>query len=883
MRQAFFFRRLVAPAIICVVFLVEQGVVSGAEGASEVLAVRPEQAAAQNAVRGILTRLIPTHADRFVLESISPENGRDVFELESRGGKIIVRGSSGVALASGVNFFLTHSCHCDVSWCGDQLKMPDPLPRLDKKVHRATPFAYRYFFNYCAFSYTMAWWDWPQWERMIDWMALHGINMPLAVTGQEAVWQAVGRKLGLSDAEIGQFMVGPAYLPFGWMGCMDGWGGPLPQSWIDSHRELQRKILARQRELGMTPVLQGFTGHVPAALKQKFPKAAFRQLPSWCGFPGTYFIDPMDPLFRQIGRAFVEEQSRLFGTDHLYASDTFIEMSPPSKEPKFLDDMGKAVFAAMHDADPQAVWVMQGWLFINNPGFWKPPQTKVLLNSVSGDRLLVLDLMCESKPAWKLTEAFCGRPWVFCIIQTFGDTVSLHGGLTSIAANLSEAMTSPKAGKLRGIGHIMEGLGCNPVVHDFLADMTWRSKVPEVKGWTAQYVHRRYGQSHPKAQEAWKTLLESAYRSPSPSGTAISARPALHVRSGAAHVQVARAWQSLLEAADDLGGIDTFRFDLVNVSRQVLGGMARPMLGDVMTAYQAKDRRALVAAGQRFLGLVTDIDELLATRRELLLGRWIADAKHWATNDAERRLYEWNARNQITLWGPRDSMLHEYAHKQWSGMMRGFYGQRWKLFFDHLDASLAAGKPLDGKRFEQDIRQWEENWTHQTEPFAAEPRGDAVAVSRRLWDKYGKGVFERDAVSLTTDKPVTCSHALNGAPASLANDGWSCDTDSYWATDVKIDPAAWWQVDLEKPTTLGRVVVVFYYADRRYYGFTVETSLDGKHWDMAADRRDNKELSSPEGLTCRFAPRQARYLRVALPHNSANTGRHLVEVMAFEK
>ena len=295
--------------------------------------VRPSQPV--DAVRALLQRLIPSHADRFVLEVVPGQKRMDVFEIETRDGKVLMRGSSGVALASGVGWYLKHCCHCEVSWCGDQLHLPDPLPLLEKKIHRISPFAHRYFFNYCAFSYTMAWWDWPQWERMIDWMALNGINMPLAVTGQEAVWQKVYRKLGLSEAEIGQFLVGPAYLPFGWMGCMDGWGGPLPQSWIDRHTELEKKILARQRELGMTPVLQGFTGHVPAALKKKYPQAAFRQLPSWCGFPGTYFVDPLDPLFRQIGQAFVEEQTRLFGTDHFYAADTFIEMSPPSSEPRF--------------------------------------------------------------------------------------------------------------------------------------------------------------------------------------------------------------------------------------------------------------------------------------------------------------------------------------------------------------------------------------------------------------------------------------------------------------------------------------------------------------------------------------------------------------------
>ena len=167
--------------------------------------------------------------------------------------------------------------------------------------------------------------------------------------------------------------------------------------------------------------------------------------------------------------------------------------------------------------------------------------------------------------------------------------------------------------------------------------------------------------------------------------------------------------------------------------------------------------------------------------------------------------------------------------------------------------------------------------------YPTEPQGDSVAASRGLFEKYGQTFFARDAVSLTTDKPVRCSHALPPSPAYLANDGRSRDTNSYWATDVNVDPAAWWQVDLEQPTTVGRVVVVFYYGDSRHYGFTVETSLDGKQWDRVADRRDNQEPSTSRGSTCQFPPRSARYLRVTLTHNSANTGRHLVEVLAFEK
>jgi alpha-N-acetylglucosaminidase len=673
-----------------------------------------------------------------VLETIPAQDGADVFELESRDGKVVVRGNDGVAIASGLNWYLKHYGHCHVSFCGDQLNLADPLPAVPQKVRRVSPHKYRYCFNYCAFSYTLAFWDWPQWERMIDWMALHGINMPLAVTGQEATWQKVYRDLGLTDEQIRAFLVGPAYLPFGWMGCIDGWGGPLPQSWIDRHFELQKKVLARQREFGMTPVLQGFTGHVPTALKQVFPQAKFRQLPSWCGFPGTHFVDPADPLFERVGKAFIEEQTRQFGTDHLYGSDTFIEMSPPSNDPKFLDEMGKAVYRAMAAGDPQAVWIMQGWLFFHNPKFWMPPQTKALLGSVPDDRMIVLDLFCESAPVWDKTEAFCGKPWVWCIIQSFGAHVSLHAGLPQIAKNLHAAISSPKRGKLSGVGLIMEGFGYNPVVFDLVTEMAWHKDVPELDGWLRDFVLSRYGRRSAAADEAWQTLRGTVYSTPGQAGSLLCARPSLGLGGKRDFESAAKAWRQLLQAADELGAIDTYQYDLVHVARHALTCLAPRLYDDVLAAYKAKDRPALAKAAARLRELIADQDEMLSTRREFLLGRWLEDAKRWAANDDERRLYEWNARNLITLWGPRDSILHEYSQREWSGMMRGFYLPRWEMFLAALDRSLADGKPADTAKIESRLRDWEVQWTQGSESYPAAPRGNPVAVSRKLWAKYGK-------------------------------------------------------------------------------------------------------------------------------------------------
>lgn len=51
-----------------------------------------------------------------------------------------------------------------------------------------------------------------RWEREIDWMALNGINLPLAFTGQEAIWQRVYLKLGLAVADLDAHFAGPAFL-----------------------------------------------------------------------------------------------------------------------------------------------------------------------------------------------------------------------------------------------------------------------------------------------------------------------------------------------------------------------------------------------------------------------------------------------------------------------------------------------------------------------------------------------------------------------------------------------------------------------------------------------------------------------------------------------
>lgn len=833
---------------------------------------------ATQAARQLIERVAPKHSPGITLESIPAEDGKDVFELESRNGKVVIRGNTPLSMAFGFNWYLKYYCYSHVSLNGDQLALPQNLPAVNEKVRRVGWAPTRYFLNYCTFSYSMSWWNWEQWERFIDWMALNGINKPLAVTGQEAVWEAVGRRFGLTDDEIRAFLPGTPYLPFCWMGCLDGFGGPLPADWVRNHAELERQILARERQLGMKPVLQGFTGHIPEALARKFPGTRTQQI-RWIEFK-TCMLDPQDPLFQKIGSAFIEEQTRLFGTDHLYAADSFIEMTPPSGDLKYLAAIGRAIYDGMAKADPEAVWLLQGWTFMNQGHFWKQDRIKAFLDAVPDDRLLVLDLFCERTPVWNTTAGFYGKPWVWNFVYNFGNNTILgSSGPLARFNELATARKHPLGGKLQGVGLMMEGYSHNPPIFDLMFELAWRDDV-DLKSWIGDFARYRYGQQNAEVAEAWETLRNTVYSRGTGEKMIVTAFPSATAKPFAYPTSaLARAWQHLLHAAPPLGNIETYRHDLVNVARQALSSHAARLHQKMMSAFNVKDPAAYRQASAAFLQLIRDLDELLGTHEQFLLGRWLADARRWGATAEERARLEWNARRILTLWGPGTS-LRDYAWKEWAGLLTGFHAKRWEIFYRRQQEALDAGKIFDQRACQAELLAFENAWANGSEAYPDKASGDPIAVARRLYDKYMTGV--PSAKSLTTGKPVTCSSASPGMEPALANDG-TIDTESYWGTDITKDKDAWWQVDLEKETTVGRVVIVSYYGDQRYYGFKVETSVDGKSWDVAADRRDNKEPSTETGLACTFSPRSARYIRVTVTGNSANTGRHLVEVMAFEK
>ena len=221
----------------------------------------------------MIQRIVPKQAKQFVVETIPADNGHDVFEIESRGGKIVLRGNDAVSIASALNWYLKNDCHCDISWnCGDQLKLPRKLPAVPEKIRVVSPHQFRYAYNFCTYGYTMAWWDWPKWEHELDFLALNGINLALVIEGQESAWVSTFTNFNYSAADIRGWVVDPAHLPWMEMDNMESYGGPLSPQLVARRLALGQKIIARMRELGIEPVLPGYYGMVPPDFQKKFPR-----------------------------------------------------------------------------------------------------------------------------------------------------------------------------------------------------------------------------------------------------------------------------------------------------------------------------------------------------------------------------------------------------------------------------------------------------------------------------------------------------------------------------------------------------------------------------------------------------------------------------------
>ena len=518
-KRLLFFSLLILPALTC-----------QSQTAAQQLAERLLKEEAQRFEFNLCSEIVSSFSDS---EHDRMSFTKDCFMLynDKKSGKIVISGTDEISLCAGLNYYLRKYAKVHVSWFDTEpLQLPKKWPKVKGESHHAVV-PQRFFLNYCTYGYTMVWWQWPQWERFIDWMALNGINMPLALTGQEAVWQEVWREMGMSDDEIRAYFSGPAHLPWHRMANLDGFGGPLPQSWIDSQKELQKKILERERGLGMIPVLPAFAGHVPARIAELNPNADIKHLSPWCGFESTCFLNSTDPLFADIQSRYLTKQQALYGTDHIYGIDPFNEMDPPSWEPDYLSKVSENIYRTLQQSDSLARWLQMSWVFYYKRKQWTPERLRSYLTAVPKDSMILLDYFCEKTEVWRNTvdsnaeraTGFYGQPFIWCYLGNFGGNTMLVGDMRAIEQKIQAALTESDK-NLVGIGSTLEGFDCSPQTYEFLFANVWGTSSDE---FINQWADMRYGKENRNVRNAWRLLADSVYKDWSfyGLGTQMVARP----------------------------------------------------------------------------------------------------------------------------------------------------------------------------------------------------------------------------------------------------------------------------------------------------------------------------------------------------------------------
>ena len=696
----------------------------------------------EQAARALARRIVPEYAGK--IQFCQTQDTVDVFEVHSKGRKVVISGNNANSMAMGLNWYLKSCCNVTVSWYAyEPVQYPETMPAVKEPVRIEAVVKDRFFLNYCTFGYTMPWWKWQDWERLIDWMALNGINMPLANTGQEAIWQKVWKKYGLSDEDILSYFTGPAHLPWHRMNNIDHFDGPLPQNWIDGQVRLQKKILKRERELNMRPVLQAFAGHVPEQLKEIYPDAAITDIPAWGGFPEEnlcHFLSPLDPLYAQIQRDFMEEQERLFGTNHIYGADLFNEVEAPSWDPQTLAAMSKGMYDSMAAVDPETVWLQMGWMFYYDRQHWTNENIKAYLQAVPQDKVVILDYYLEHTPVWTITDKFFGQPYILCYLGNFGGNIRLAGNFHQASQRIDDALQNGGSNMI-GIGSTLEGFGINQFMYEYVFDKAWKTKVSDTE-WVKNLAARRVGEQDRYAERAWKRLTDSIYIAGSYSSQTplTCARPCLEGywhwtsihNTKYNNKTLVRVWQDLLKVSSDR---DTYRSDIVNIGTQALGNHFAELRDEFTQAYRAKDIEKATKIAQLMRDLLADLDQLAACDPQLSLERWLDDASAWGNTPEEAAYYRRNARTLITIWGNHTS-IKDYATRLWSGLIDSYYAPRWHMYIDEILACIKEGREYDQKAFFERLDEFEFDWAVNDREIDYRQPCDYIQLSKEIIEKY---------------------------------------------------------------------------------------------------------------------------------------------------
>lgn len=709
-----------------------------------------------------------------LVERVTPAVAKLVdFRLKAgEKGFTVVKNGDGIALSAGdvqqlvagYGWYLKNIAKVHFSWNGDRLEISIPMPAPKEPLKVENPWKLNFAFNYCTLSYTAAFWDWKRWQREIDFLALHGFTHALVTAGLEKTWVNFLVDQGYPRDKAVKFIPNPAFAAWWNMGNLEGHGGPMSEKLIEQEAKLGKQIVTRMKSLGMTSVLQGYIGFVPDDFERTVKTEGMAIVPqgTWvAGFVRPAVVDPTCAAFPNMAKAWYKALHDVYGTSTShYGGDLFHEGG--TSKGINVTSAAKAVQTAMGEASPNSTWVLQCWG--GNP-------SGDLLKGVKPDKTLVLNLTKNLADGGKHLRTFDGIPWVWCELANFGGNSGMYGGLP-LLARLGSDLKDKEASGLIGMGTLSEGVEINPLHYALFFDRMSTKDDIDLGKWLSDYAEQRYGSNNKSVVKALNLLSTSIY-SPKKeqegcTESIVCARPHWGVRKASTWssgdryynlMDVFQAAQLYLNAAKQEPALlkqETFRYDLVDVVRQVLADATYDQLQKIKEAFDSKDIPAYKKNVSIFMDMLKEMDSLLATNSHFLLGTWQARALAKGSTAEEKALMNKSAKMLISTWTGRIDALNDYSNRQWAGLVKDFYTPRWQKFF------VAQLEVLTGKKSQSDANQEynaatqkaETEWCLESKIYPTQEQGDVLKTASAILKKYESLIPLLVANTPQTDGPA---------------------------------------------------------------------------------------------------------------------------------
>lgn len=647
------------------------------------------------AAAAVLRRLLGPDANKFDVAIGAKDNGRDSYTITAAAGRVSINGSTPATVLAGFNAYLGQVLHQSVSWNGTSLKLPATLPDTPR-IRNTANVEHRFVNNDVEDGYTGAYRSLGQWKNMVDIFAMHGLNEVFMPVGSEAVYLDALQQFGYSEEELLHWIPQAAHQPWWLLQNMSADPQPITRDTINQRAALGRDVADYIRSLGMVPVLPGFFGTVPAGFKDKNPAADVVPQGMWVGgYQRPDWLDPNSGIFSQLAQAFYDSSAARLGVSSMYKVDLLHEGGTAGHVD--VASATSAVERALQTSRPDAIWVLLGWQ--NNP----PQAVAAAANPAT---TFIVDGLSDRYNNQDRDTDWHGIPYAFGTIWNFGGHTTM-GSQLSVQNTRYFEWLNKSGSAMKGLAVIPEGGDNNPAAFDFFAGLAWRHAPADPGEWFADFSRRRYGLADAKAAAAWDVLRRTAYDLPTDDGWSeaadglFGATPSLTVRTAAAWSPgkqrydmdgFATALPLLLAADPEVQATDTWKYDLMDVSRQVLSNLSRTMLPRIKAAFDGGQVADFTRLTTLWLDTMDLMDAIAGTHGQQLLGSWIKQAVDSAAA-ADPAAVEADQRSIVSLWSPGRSDLNDYGNREWNGLLGGYYKARWSAFFTALQEELTGTGP----------------------------------------------------------------------------------------------------------------------------------------------------------------------------------------------